>query len=65
MKYIVNVREVHIQPYEVEAISPEDAAQAVADGEGDLIEGGFEYSHTLDRSLWDMTDENGDLHNID
>ena len=60
MKYIVEVREVHIQPYEVEADSPEQAIQNVKDGEEDkiaMIESGFEYSHTLDSEFWTVEEK--------
>jgi len=51
-EYIVAMREVHIQPVRVTAESPEEAIAITADGGGDFIEGGFEFSHTLDRDLW-------------
>ena len=52
MKYIVMVREVHIQGYEVEADSPENAKEKVFQGNAYLREDFFEYSYTLDSSLW-------------
>jgi hypothetical protein len=62
IKRIVNVREVHIQPYVVEiddgpAGMPEEKIEQIAkdivrDGGGEILEAGFEYSHTLDSSLW-------------
>lgn len=38
MRYLVTVSEIVETTYEVEAASPEDAAQAVADGNGDYVE---------------------------
>jgi len=51
-EYIVTVREVHCQGYRIIASSPKEAKKFVADGGGDLIEGTFEYSHTLDPETW-------------
>lgn len=48
----VQVREVHIQPYIVKAMSPEMAIDLIVEGSGELIEAGFEYSHTLDKESW-------------
>jgi len=48
MKFYVTVPEVYYQGYEVEAESKEEAIKIIADGGGDLIEGDFEYSHTVD-----------------
>ena len=50
-KFIVSVREVHVQPYEVEAKDKEAAIKVVRDGGGD-VEDAFEYSHTLDPEFW-------------
>lgn len=50
--FIVNVREVYIQPYKVEAETNEEAIRIVADGGGDLMEDCLEYSHTLDPDTW-------------
>lgn len=50
--FIVNVREVHIQPFRVEAETRQEAIEIVADGGGDLMEGCLEYSHTLDPDTW-------------
>jgi len=55
--YRVNVREVHIhhiQPYEINADSPEEAIRLVSDGKGDLLKDHFEYSHILNSDLWDV-----------
>ncbi len=51
-KYIVCVREVHIQMVEVEADSEESAKKAVQDGGGDFLDNALEYSHTLDPETW-------------
>jgi hypothetical protein len=45
-KYIVELREVHVSFYEVEAENADEAAQIVMDGGGDFLD--TEYSHTLD-----------------
>ncbi len=50
--FIVGVREVHVQPYKVWARTPEEAVRIVEDGGGEMIEDGFEYSHTLDSEVW-------------
>lgn len=52
MKFRVNVREVHIQGYAVEAENKAEAKRIVEEGGGALDEGFFEYSHTLDSDLW-------------
>lgn len=49
----VGVREVHVQPYLVQAENAEAAVEEVFQGGGILIEEQMEYSHTLDSSLWD------------
>ena len=50
MKYLVQVREVHISHREIEAESAEQALSFVADQDGE--ETFLEYSHTLDPDLW-------------
>jgi hypothetical protein len=50
--FIVFVREVHIQPVTIEADTPEDAIQRVADGQGHADYDMLEYSHTLDPETW-------------
>ena len=47
-KYIVYAREVHIQPYRVEAESKTDAIAGVLNGHGEFIEEKGEFSHLLD-----------------
>lgn len=49
--YLVHVREVHIQTFQVKAANAADAVRRVADGEGRTLEA-FEYSHTLDPETW-------------
>jgi hypothetical protein len=58
MKYIVQVKEVHNAEYIVEADSPEEAKEKAQEEmeNGDLPE--LIYSHTLDRSLWDVDETN-------
>jgi len=51
-KWIVAVREVHIQPFLIEAATAKEAIELVADGQGEMLESGFEYSHSLDTDQW-------------
>jgi hypothetical protein len=51
-KYIVAVREIHIQLVEVEAETEEDAKQVVRDGDGDYLDGTLEYSDTMNSETW-------------
>ncbi len=60
-KFIVSVREVHVQPYEVEAQDKEAAIKVVRDGGGDIDDGAFEYSHTLDPEFWTVEEVPVDL----
>lgn len=50
--FIVSVREVHIQPYQVLAETPEEAIELVENCEGDILDANFEFSHTLDSDTW-------------
>ncbi len=51
--FAVFVREVHVQKYLIEATNESAAIQAVADGEGEIVEeNGMEDSHSLDPDLW-------------
>ena len=59
MKFIVEVREVWIQPVEMEAESEEKAIERVREGEGKSIEDGFEYSHTLSVDKWTVHELEG------
>jgi hypothetical protein len=52
MLYTVYTREVHVQGYEVEADSEQEAIRKIEDMEGSLIEDYFEFSHMLDSSTW-------------
>jgi hypothetical protein len=51
-KYIVNVPEIHISQMEIEAESPQEAIEKVAEGEGEELT--VEYSHSCERrdELW-------------
>ena len=53
-KYEVRVKEVHIQPYFVEAESEQEAIKVVEDGGGEIDESGFEYSCMLDSDEWNV-----------
>ncbi|MGV9141486.1 MAG: hypothetical protein ACOC1X_00960 [Promethearchaeota archaeon] len=63
MKYLVGVKEVWEQMYEVEAESVDEARDKVekditiAEQEGVvLLEDGFELSHTLEKEYWNVYD---------
>lgn len=43
--YIVELREIHIQKREVEAVSEEQARAFALDGQGENLDGELEYSH--------------------
>lgn len=58
-KYLVEVREVWVQMVEIEAEYENEAIQKVSQGQGEQLEGCFEYSHTLDPEYW--TINRGDL----
>jgi hypothetical protein len=51
-KFVVFVREVHVQGYGVDANDEKDAIEKVRHGCGELLESHFEYSHTLDSETW-------------
>ena len=51
-KFIVFVREVHVQGHGVEANDEKAAIEEVRGGGGELLESYFEYSHTLDSETW-------------
>ena len=52
-RYRILVREVHVQPMLVaDAGDAQDAIRQVAEGGGEIVEDGLEYSHTLDPKTW-------------
>ena len=51
-QFIVNVREVHVQPVAVIALNREDAIKRVEQGAGDYDKYPGEYSHTLNPQTW-------------
>jgi hypothetical protein len=59
-KFIVNIREVWIQPVIIEADTHQEAIKAVEYGEGEQM-GGMEYSHTRDSSTWTIKGPNDDV----
>jgi len=61
MKYIVNAKEIWVQGYEVEADSMEEAIEKVKDGEANVAEELFEYSHTLGADVWGVENMEGDI----
>ena len=55
--FLVNVKEVWVQPVLVEAETKEEAIEAVAEGGGTYIEDRFRYSHTKDPDTWNVEEE--------
>ncbi len=55
--FIVGVREVHVQSVRVAAKDADEAKDKVRKGEGDYLDDGLEYSHTLDSELWTAEEE--------
>jgi len=55
-KYIVGIKEVHIQEYEIEAKNEQDAKER-AGMEGELLEDCFEYSHSLESETWTVKEK--------
>ncbi len=51
-RFIVNVREVHVQPVLVEAFSAEEAAAKVDAASENYCDYPLEYSHMMDKSNW-------------
>jgi len=51
-KFIVNTREVWIQPIAIDALDKGEAIAKVLDGEGEILENDFEYSDTRSESEW-------------
>ena len=58
-RFIVNVREVHIQPVIVEANSAEEAADKVDTSAVDYGDYSLDYSHIMGKEFW-TTEEIGD-----
>lgn len=58
MKYLVGIREVHVNTVEVEAENQEDAIEKARSGECFPYDLDIEYSHTLGHDTW--TVEKGD-----
>ena len=58
MKYIVNIKEVHNLPVEIEASSPQEAKEKVANmlanDDGSINFDLLEYSHTEDVEDWNV-----------
>lgn len=54
MKYIVTVREVWVEAYEVEAESEDEAKELVVKDDCMAIEDSFEFSHVQSRDTWDV-----------
>lgn len=59
MKYLVRVREIHVQSVFIEADSEDDARNKALEGEGEYI-GGPVYSETIDMGKWDVDEINKD-----
>jgi hypothetical protein len=58
-KFYVRKREIHISVHEIEADTPEEALDRVAEGEEEEVE--FFYLDTLDKHRWDVSDEAGNI----
>jgi hypothetical protein len=56
-KFTVCVREVWIQMTEVDAPDKETAIKKVESGEGEQLDAGLEYSHTLSSDTWTVDEE--------
>ena len=59
-KYTVCVREVWVKMVEIEAADEEAAKKKVENGHGVHVNGGFEYSTTLDPSTWTVDKHSGE-----
>lgn len=59
MKFIVMVREVHVQMVEVEANSEADAIERVNRGEGSTLDNTLEFSHRLNTETWTAEKQDG------
>jgi len=57
MKYRVTTKEVHNQDYIVEANSPDEAKEIVADGGGNMDESSFCYDYMLEPEYWLVKEE--------
>ena len=55
--FIVSVKEVHTQEYRVSAKTAKEAISMVVEGEGEIDESSFEYSHTLPADSWTVREE--------
>lgn len=60
MKFIVMVREVHVQMVEVEASSEIDAIERVNNQEGTDVPNGQEFSHRLNPTTWTVEKKGDD-----
>lgn len=63
--YRVNVREVWIQPIEIEAKTKKRAIEKVEEGEGICLDSMLEYSYTLETDTWDVSPPLNDTTTID
>jgi len=57
LKYLVNIREIHIQPVKIEADSPESAIEKVRKGGGFYDLTLLEYCRSLDSEFWTVEEE--------
>lgn len=55
--FVLAVREVWVQLFEIEAESKEDAKTRVHRGEGTAVDNSLEYSHTLDPETWTVDED--------
>ncbi len=62
-EFTIMVREVWIQPVKVKANTLREAIQKVENSEGENIESGFEFSHSLEPEFWTAEDSEGRSYN--
>jgi hypothetical protein len=62
-EFTIMVREVWIQPVKVKADTLREAIHKVENGEGEQVESGFEFSHSLEPEFWTAEDSEGRSYN--
>ena len=59
-EYLVNVREVHVQPVLVKANSMEEALDMVDTASENYCDYPLEYSHLMDKQFWTVEENNNE-----
>lgn len=59
-QFIVNVREVHVQPVLVEAVSMEEAMEQVDTASESYTEYPLEYSHLMGKEFWTVEENDNE-----